>query len=130
MIMTSPSYALTPSKSDMVSPMRHTIAFALSSLRLICILSRILKSAYNFSQASSQSVITVAPPPVSATLAPMTPYPLAPNAKLIDTKLMAKHHRVILNISPSFHGCMPCFPTPPVHGKCNTAHSTSMTPPR
>ena len=114
MKMTSLSYVPTRSKSIMVSQMMHTIVFAFSSLRLHLILSRIRKSGSNFSLVFSQSDITVVPRLVYVILAPMKLYLLAPSAKLTDTNLTGRHHKLISNISPLFHGCVPWFRTHPM----------------
>ena len=124
------SYVHTPSKSNMVSQMMHTIVFAFSTLRLHLILSRTQKSGSNFSLVFSQSNITVVPPLVYVIPAPMKLYLLAPSAKLIDTNLMERRRKLIFNISPLSHGCVPWFRTRHMPKKCNTDQSTNITPPR
>ena len=129
--MTSLSYVPTPSKLIMVSQMMHTIVFAFSFLRLHLILSRTQKSRSNFSLVFSQSNITVVPPLSYVILAPMKLYLLAPSAKLTDTNLMGRHHKLIFNIFPLFHSYMPQFRIHPMPKKeCNTGWNTNTTPPR
>ena len=130
MKMTSLSYALTRSKSIMVSQMRHTIVFASSSLRLPSILSRIPKSGFNFSLAFSQSSITVVSPLAYVILALTKVYLLAPSAKLTDTYLMGRHHKLIFSTYPLSLDCVPWFQTQSMPKKCNTGRSTNITPPR
>jgi len=130
MKMTSLSYVPTPSKLIMVSHMMHTIVFAFSSLRLHLILSRTRKSVSNFSLVFSQSDITVVPPLAYVILATMKLYLLAPSAKLTDTNLMGRHHKLISFIFPLSHGCVPWFRTHPMPEKCNTGRNTNTTPPR
>ena len=104
----------------------HTIVFVLSFLRLHLILSRIQKSKFNFSLAFSQSNTTVVPLLVSAILAPMKLYLVAPTAKLTNTKLMGRHHKPNFSISLLSHGYVQCFPIHSMPRKCNTAHNTNM----
>ena len=128
--MTSLSYVPTPSKLIMVSRTMHTIVFAFSFLRLHLILSRTQKSRSNFSLVFSQSNITVVPPFAYVILAPMKLYLLAPSAKLTDTNVMGRHHKLIFNIFPLFHGYVPWFQTYPMPKECNTGKNTNTTPPR
>src|SRR5271169_1589110 len=111
----------------MVSPRLHTIVFVLSFLRLHLILSRTQRSGFNFFLAFSQSNTTVAPLLVSAILALMKPYLLAPTAKLTDTKLMGRHHKPTSSISPLSPDYVQWFPTHLMQRRCNTAQSTNMT---
>ena len=127
---TSLSYVPTPSKSIMVSQMMHITVFAFSSLRLHLILSRIQKSESNFSLVFSQSDITVVLPLVYVILAPMKLYLLAPSAKLIDTNLMGRRHKLIFSIFLLSLGCVPWFQTLPMPKKCSTVQNTNTTPPR
>ena len=128
--MTLLLYMPTPSSSNMVSSIRHTIVFAMSSLRLHLILLRTQKSTFNFSLAFSQFNIIAVTHHVSAILATMKPYPAVLIAKLTDTKLMGRHHKLILSIFPLFHSCVPCSPTHSMLKKCNTGQSTNLTPTR
>src|SRR5271169_7186690 len=111
----------------MVSPRMPTIVFTLFFLRLHLILSRTQKSGFNFSLAFSQSNTTVVPLLVSAILALMKPYLLAPTARLTNTKLMGRHHKPTSSISPLSPDYMQWFPTHLMQRRCNTAQSTNMT---
>ena len=127
---TSLSYTPTPSRLIIVSRMTHTIVFAFSFLRLHSILSRTWKSGSNFSLVFSQSNITVVLPLAFVILAPMKLSLLAPSANLTDKNLMRRHHKLIFNIFPLSHGCVPWFRTYPTSERCNTGQNTNMTPPR
>lgn len=127
MKMTSLSYAPTPSKLIMVSRMMRTIVFAFFFLRPHLILSRTRKSGSNFSPVFSQSNITVVPPLAYVILAPMKLYLLAPSAKPTDTNLMGRHHKLIFNIFPLSHGCVPWFRTYPTPKECDTGRNTNTT---
>ena len=101
--------------------------FGLSFLGLHWILSRTPKSGSNSSLAFNQSSCIVVLCPVSAILALMRTYLVVLTAKLINTKLMERHHRHTFNISLLSHGCMPWFPTHPMQKKCSINQSTNMT---
>ena len=128
--MPSLSYVPTPSKLITVSQMMHTTVFAFSSLRPHLILSRTQKSGSNFSLVFSQSNITVVPPLAYVIPAPMKLYLLVPSAKLINTNLMGRHHKLIFNTFPLSHGYRPWFRTHPTPKRCNTGQNTNTTPPR
>ena len=127
---TSLSYVPTPSRLIMVSWMMHTIVFTFSFLMLYLILSRTWKSGSNFSFVFSQSNIIVVLPLVFVILAPMKLYLLALSANLTNINLMGRHHKLIFNIFPLSHGCVPWFQTYPTSEKCNTGQNTNTTSPR
>ena len=88
------------------------------------------RSGSNVSLVFSQFDITTVPLLVYVILALTNLYLLAQSAKLIDTNLMGRRHKLIFSIFLLSLGCVPWFQTLRMPKKCSTGQNTNTTPPR